>query len=461
MPSAGKIAFRPSSRDNNGQRVLTSAFYTLGCKLNQLETESIADGFRAGGFSVGAFGPGADLYVVNSCTVTSKAEQKARRVIRKILVDNPRAAVIVTGCYTQVAEEAVAALGDRVVPVRLDRKDALLDLPLFIEERLPQSAGLLPLLAEWKAGLSGVPGDRFRFTPAEFSFHSRAFLKIQDGCDGSCAYCLVRIARGSSVSLEMPEVVKRVRELEDSGYAEAVLTGVNVSRYKSGAADFPALIGEILSATDRIRLRVSSYEPEMVDDRFLAAVADDRVCPHFHLSVQSGSDAVLSRMRRRYSSARVREAASALRSVKGDPFLAADLIVGFPGESEADFADTRSLAEESGFAWLHVFPFSPRPGTQAATMSGHVTESVAGARAAELGSLSERLKAAYVGRWMGREVGAILERPDTSPRIAVTDNYLKIALTEADDGTSGTRIRVRITSPAPAGTDADAAGAAI
>jgi len=283
------------------------SFHTLGCKLNQLETESIVQAFRAEGFDVVSWGSPADIYVVNTCTVTSMAEQKARREIRKVLRERPASCVIATGCYAQLAPEALAAVADdldssfsegagglldrrRVVVVSGDLKSALIDLPSFLNDSACASCDLPETLAAWLAGGNAGRADPFRFDAADFAFHSRASLKIQDGCDNVCSYCRVRLARGRSVSLSSSEVLARLRSLEERGYAEAVLTGINISRYRDAdGVDISALIGLLLSGTDRIALRISSTEPDGVDERFAAAAADPRVRPHFHLSVQSGS----------------------------------------------------------------------------------------------------------------------------------------------------------------------------
>jgi threonylcarbamoyladenosine tRNA methylthiotransferase MtaB len=420
------------------------SFHTLGCKLNQLETESIARAFTREGFEIVPWGGSADLYVVNTCTVTSMAEQKARREIRKVLRDRPSACVIATGCYAQLDGEALAAVADsiglpierrHIVVVSGDLKSSLLDLPSYIADSACASADLPQTLASWAA--SRVPGgdrsvERFRFDADDFSFHSRASLKIQDGCDNLCAYCRVRIARGPSVSLDSATVLARLRELEANGYAEAVLTGVNVSRYRDAAGrDFPALLRELLCGTERIRLRISSTEPDSVDDDFCDAVAHPRVRPHFHLSVQSGSDAILSSMRRRYRAERVLEAARLLRERTGDPFLACDIIAGFPGESEADFEATLALCRTIDFAWIHAFPYSPRPGTEAADFSGRVPERESALRVNALLDLACEGRERFVDRNIGREVEAVAESgPTTSDGAfpAVSDAYLKLAV---------------------------------
>ncbi|HCM25516.1 MAG: tRNA (N(6)-L-threonylcarbamoyladenosine(37)-C(2))-methylthiotransferase MtaB [Treponema sp. GWB1_62_6] len=451
------------------------AFHTLGCKLNQLETESIAQAFIAEAFEVVQWGEAADIYLVNTCTVTSMAEQKARRIIRKALKDNPASCVVATGCYAQLDPEslraAVATVAEafdsesgeildrkRLFVVSGDDKAALLDLPRYLAETVCASASIRDALESWTNGEESAPSaadplSRFRFDAADFSFHSRASLKIQDGCDNSCAYCRVRLARGKSVSLAADIVLSRLRELEGRGYSEAVLTGINVSRYFDAEAGlgFPGLIRLLLAGTARISLRISSTEPDGVDEDFADAVSDPRVRPHFHLSVQSGSDAILKRMRRRYRAEAVERAAVLLRTAKKDPFLACDLIAGFPGEGAEDFRDTLALCGRIGFAWIHAFPFSPRPGTEAMDMLPRIPERIAAERAEVLGALARSGHDAYAARWAGREVNAVAEAGKAlaaeAAFPALSENYLKLLVRPLPDQERphpGASIRCRI-----------------
>jgi threonylcarbamoyladenosine tRNA methylthiotransferase MtaB len=442
---------------------LRVAFRTFGCKLNQLETESLADAFaRAGAEIVGAEGAAAgtgtaeavDLVILNTCTVTSKAEQKARRVLRQDLAGHPRSAAIVTGCYAQVEVAAVAALHERVLVVGGDGKDALLGLPGWLADNWDGHGDILDALREWKSAGGGAAAPsaaalgRFAFEPSAFAFHSRPSLKVQDGCDNGCAYCRVRIARGSSVSLDPETVLERARALEAQGKAEIVLTGVNLSQYRHSGLDFALLLERLVAGTESVAFRLSSYEPDRVDEAFLEAFAHPRVRPHVHLAVQSGADPVLAAMGRRYRRDRVIGAVRALRAAKGDPFIGADLIVGFPGETEADADATLALAQECDFAWIHAFRFSPRPGTKAASMPGHVPERIAGVRARALAERAHHGKETYASRWEGAEVRAVLEghggADDEDERLlveagtavpvyATSENYLKLRLREVPE----------------------------
>jgi len=475
-----------------------AVFYTLGCKLNQQETEAIAAAFRDAGFSVhrgeGAAeeGPGAEetaIVLINTCTVTSHSEQKARRIIRRGLTDHPRAPVIVTGCYAQVDQEALEALGreearERQEPLRLfvvpgKVKDRLLDLPaLLVRDSRPPGEDLIRLLGERLPGLilggpgegpagnpSSVPGSvpgslsrgdlagrdddvpgefshrSFRFAPPDFQFHSRAFLKVQDGCDHWCAYCRVSLARGRSRSLDREEALARLQALEDRGFSEAVLTGLNLSQYRSRGGGLGSLLQYLLSGTGKIRLRLSSLEPEAFTEEFIYALGNPRIRPHFHLSIQSGSPAILRRMGRIAGIEEILGGIDRLRQVKEDPFLAGDMITGFPGESPEDFALSLDLCRRAGFAWIHAFPFSPRPGTVAWDLKPRVSEWEAGQRVKALLEEGVKGKRNYIHRWQGREVEALILQGAVIParnhsqginlqncRRGLSENYLKLLI---------------------------------
>ncbi len=462
---------------------LRVSFYTLGCKLNQLETESIADAFARSGAEVCAVGAEssdtmdeaadtdvrpkgrpADLVIVNTCTVTGRAEQKARRIVRQVSAEQPEAAVIITGCYAQLEAEAAAALGGNTVIVSGDAKGSLLGLPLWLEGAWAGRGALIDALHAWKAeSLCG--GGRFAFEPAQFTFHSRPYLKVQDGCDNRCSYCRVCIARGPSVSLDPDLVVARARSLEKAGKAEIVLTGVNLSQYRWENLDFPGLMALLVAGTERVAFRLSSYEPDRIDDRFLEIFAHPRLRPHLHLAVQSGADPVLRAMGRRYRREDVSAAVRGLRSAKGDLFIGADIIVGFPGETEDDAAATFELAESCEFAWIHAFRFSPRPGTQAARLGHRVPERIAGERSRALTGLARRAREAYVARWLGSLVEAVIEAGSRRgggdegalfPQ-ATSANYLKLRLRALPTTVRGGDAALcRIESMFPAGSAADA-----
>jgi len=389
------------------------AFHTLGCKLNQLETESIADAFAKAGASIGELSGYADLYVVNTCTVTGKAEQKARHIIRQALSQNPDVTVLVTGCYAQMAQKELEALSPRTVVVPGEYKAALLGLPEWLHENWQEHGDLPDALLQWRGATlasESAAADPFAYNPDNFMRHSRPSVKIEDGCNNRCSYCRVCLARGPARSLSAAQLLNRVRNLQAGGKSEVVLTGVNLAQYRDGEFDFSRLLGFLIENTETIRFRISSYEPDGVDDKFLEVFSNRRVQPHIHLSIQSGSDTVLRRMGRLYSSQELRSAVAALRAAREDPFIAADIITGFPGETESEFGETEALCRELDLAWIHAFPFSPRPGTRAFSMRPQIPQHIAGERVNRLMSVAADGKSRYAARWIGSICDVILER---------------------------------------------------
>jgi threonylcarbamoyladenosine tRNA methylthiotransferase MtaB len=415
------------------------SIFTLGCKLNQLESEAIAGSFRKAGFRLVPWDSRPDgprILIVNTCTVTSKADQKARRMIRKLLKENSESCVIVTGCYAQLDAEEIRALGPdgrRLFVLgggegAATAKSALLGLPEYLLG--VSSSGPLPCLLEsWMQICSVTTNDSvFNFNPDEFSFHSRAYLKIQDGCDNNCAYCRVRLARGRSVSLNHGQVLERLRALEAKGCPEIFITGVNITQYRDNDIGLGGLLQTMLENTSTICLRLSSLEPECIDTRLASALRHPRIRPHFHLSVQSGSDTILKSMRRVYNAQTVEKAVELLRSAKDNPFLACDIIAGFPGETEDEFKKTFEFCEKTRFAWIHAFPYSKRPGTEAYSFGDSVHDFDKTRRVETLTELALRGRREYAKAWLGKELSAVVEKAPCGVRQyrAVSENNLKL-----------------------------------
>jgi threonylcarbamoyladenosine tRNA methylthiotransferase MtaB len=449
--------------------------YTLGCKVNQLESESLACVFRREGFPVIPWGEPADILLINTCTVTSRADQKARRMIRKTLRDNPKSCLIVTGCYAQLDAELLESLGSPAAGLRGEKtaggkrlfvlrgkdKSALLDLPRYIREKTGAPAGILETWFRFplrdpeaprrvQAG-AAAKEDFFRFVPETFSFHSRGFLKIQDGCNSRCTFCRVSIARGPSVSLGAEKVLEALRALEAGAYGEAVLTGVNISQYRDGPRDLGGLLTYLLEGTDRIAIRLSSLEPEGLTGTNAAVFAHPRIRPHFHLSIQSGSPEILRKMGRSYGPEEIDRGIDLLRSVKNDPFLACDIIAGFPGEEEGEFEKTLTLCARAGFAWIHAFPYSRRPGTAAWPFGNPVNPRDMARRVDALLDLARRGRREYARRWLGKEVDVIIEgkQEKNTRRIpGISDNYLRTLIAIPPGAEScfspGTALRCRL-----------------
>lgn len=396
----------------------TVHFETLGCRLNQIETEGAAEFFYERGWNVqmkaaaarDAEDPAVSLCVLNTCAVTGKAEQKARRTINLLLKKFPAAALIVTGCYAQLSPAQIAAMDKRVVVLPGKAKSALSRVP----DMLPQdfdAADLRNILQDQKAG--DLERDPFVLLPKTFFAHSRSSIKIQDGCDNCCSFCAIHIARGKSVSIPASLALERVVDLEEAGQSEVVLTGVNIGQYRSdwqgSAIGIAELLQLLLERTQKIAIRFSSIYPETVTLRFAEVIKSPRVRPHFHISVQSGSDAILKRMNRRYTRETVIQACGRLKEAKQNPFLACDIITGFPGETDGDFAQTLSLLKEAGFVNAHAFPYSPRPGTAAANFTPKIPERVKDQRVAALNEYSAAAKIAYINSFAGTVRPAIAE----------------------------------------------------
>jgi threonylcarbamoyladenosine tRNA methylthiotransferase MtaB len=391
--------------------------YTLGCRLNQCESEAVADSFREAGWIVEKESQDAELIIVNTCAVTSKAEQKARRMIR--LFSSSASCVIVSGCYAEEGKAALESLGSNVVVFSLKDKPTLLKIASYLSSRAE-----VPLLERVRS-FTLRDTDSFSYNPSSFSYHSRAYLKIQDGCDNSCGYCKTTIVRGPSRWLESDEVVKRVLKLEEEGLHEIMLTGVNLTNYDHNGEGLGGLMKNILSACGKdIRFRLSSMEPDGVDDLLLEQIADSRVFPHFHIPIQTASEHVLSIIGRRYSISHVEYIIKTLREIKDDPFIACDVIAGLPGETDEDAAITYRFMEDNDFSAMHVFPYSPREGTPLYGSRLFVEERIRDERAAALRLLSNRHERQYIERQKGKKCEIIAEKNGSG----TTGNYLKAAL---------------------------------
>ncbi len=388
--------------------------YTLGCRLNQCESEAIADSFKANGWDVVKESKDAELIIVNTCAVTSKAEQKARRMIRLFSEDNKT--VIVSGCYAENSKEEIEKLGDKIVVFSLSNKASLLKLAPSLKGTDESS------LFERIKSFKDCPSSVFDYNPSSFSYHSRAYLKVQDGCDNSCGYCKTTIVRGPSRFLDSSEVIKRVLKLESEGFHEVMLTGVNLTNYDHNGRGLGGLLSEILkNVGPDIRFRLSSMEPDGVDDLLLEQIKDPRVFPHFHIPIQTASDRVLQIARRKYSISHVEYIIKKLREIKDDPFIGCDVIAGLPGESEEDAEITYNFLEKNNFSSFHVFPYSPREGTPLFNSKLKIEERVRDERAERLRELSQRQSRDYIFRQSGKMTEIIAEKNGEG----TTGNYLK------------------------------------
>ena len=379
------------------------AIYTLGCKVNQYESQAMESILRGAGHTLVDVEEDADLYLVNTCSVTAVSDKKSRQVIRRLRRAHPEAVIAVCGCYTQAKPQEAAALGVDLVSGTGDRLAFLDEVQTMVRRREARVAVDDPFRRR-----------TFEVLPAGgLEGRTRAMLKVQDGCRNFCAYCIIPYTRGALRS-EPPETAReQAIALAEAGYSEIVLTGIEISSWGTERRDGLTLIDlieTVCRAVPSVRVRLGSLEPRTVTEEFCRrASALPNLCPHFHLSLQSGCDATLARMRRRYDTARYLTSCALLRQWFDRPAITTDLIVGFPGETEEEFAATLAFLEQARFAGMHIFPYSRRPGTPAAAMPDQVPNAVKEARAHRAAAVAARLQEAYLSDWVGQTLPVLLE----------------------------------------------------
>ena len=412
------------------------AITTLGCKINQFESAAMTEALELGGFSIVPFSESADVYLINSCTVTAKTDAESRRLIRRAARLNPEARVVVTGCYAQMAGEDLLKIPQVSLVLGNSEKR---DIVGFIEGMGEGPRSVVADISQQRSGQSA---------PLEsFAEHTRAFLQVQNGCDARCAYCIVPFARGASRSVAPEEALQGMASFAAKGFKEIVLTGIHLGGYGLDLDPPTDLLG-LLRRSEQSgavkRLRIGSLEPTELSPELVRFIASSpMVCPHLHLPLQSGSDGVLSRMNRGYTTEFYRGVVDSLLQAVPDICLGTDLIAGFPGETEQEFCETFRFLEGLPLAYLHVFPFSPRPGTPAATMSPQLHSRVIKERAEALRHLSEAKKQAYAEGFLGRELQVLVQR-DAGGRKGLSRNYLPV-LIEGSEGLFNNEVPVLIT----------------
>ena len=411
-------------------------FYTLGCKLNFSETSTIAREFEAGGFTRVAPNETADIYVINSCTVTEHAEKKCRNIVRRLIRKNSQAIVAVTGCYAQLRPQELAAIDG-------------VDLVIGNNDKGSVFERVSALSAKGKPAIYTCDTEELTHFFASFSSgdRTRSFLKVQDGCNYRCSYCTIPDARGASRNIPIADLVVEAEKIAAAGQREIVLTGINTG-------DFGKSTGEtfldLLRALDRVkgidRYRISSIEPNLLTDEIIAFTArSERFQPHFHIPIQSGCDRILALMRRRYNTRQFAARIETLRTAVPDVFIGIDVIVGFPGETDADFEQTYTFLEQLAPAFLHVFPYSTRPGTPAAAMDGHVPPDTINHRAEALGKLSDKLHRDFYARHIGAKTSVLWESTRHNGYMyGYTGNYIKARI-PFDRGRISTITQVELT----------------
>ena len=402
------------------------AFYTLGCKVNQYETQALEQLVTQRGHSLVPFEEAADAYVINTCTVTAVSDKKSRQVIRRARKAAPDAVIAVCGCYPQTHPDDVEKLGVDLIAGTGDRTGFVDLLEREWSDRQPITA------------LDDAFSRRiFEPLPAGgLEGRTRAMLKMEDGCVNFCSYCIIPYARGRVRSLPLDDCVRQARELEAAGYREIVLTGIEISSWGQDLEGKPELMEAIEAICQGLspdtRVRLGSLEPRTITPDFCRrAAALPNLCPHFHLSMQSGCDTVLARMNRKYDSNRYYESVKFLHEVYDRPAITTDLIVGFPGETEEEFQQTLDFIQKCAFSAMHIFPYSKRPGTPAAKLPGQVLNAVKEERAHRAAQIARTMQDAYLDSWVGETVPVLFEEERDGLWRGHTTRYCEVTVQSA------------------------------
>ena len=405
------------------------AFYTLGCKVNQSDTASMEGIFRRAGYEVVDFGSPADVYLINTCVVTNTGQRKSRQIINRAVRHNPLSLIVVTGCYPQTAPEEVRAIAGVDVIIGNQERARIVEL---VEQALENKHteildNVQKMTVDTKFEELGVGTETDK---------TRAFLKIQEGCNQYCTYCIIPYARGPLRSRSLESIRSEVAKLVEAGYKEVVLIGIHLGCYGKELAKegkhitLYDAVQAVLSVEGMCRVRLGSLESVEVEPRLLELMANEpRLCKHLHLPLQSGCDKILQAMHRPYDTARFTQLLQQIRAQVPDVAITTDIIVGFPGETEEDFATTLAFAEKCGFAKMHIFPYSKRKGTPAEKMPNQVDEAVKGERAARLAAVDEKLHQAMLKQMVGKTEEVLFEQPvDAVHMEGLCGPYLRVVV---------------------------------
>ena len=406
---------------------MKAAFHTLGCKVNQYETEAIKEAFVSRGAKIVDEEDFADIYVINTCTVTNIADRKSRQFIRRARKTNPDAVVVVTGCYAQVAAKEVAAMPEVDLVIGNALKTEIVDRSIAAYEKIQQGNREEYFHVLSYDDLTGY--EDMGVVTSDESSMTRAYIKIEEGCNRFCSYCVIPYARGNVRSRGESEIEEEVRGLLDRGYREIVLTGINTALYGAdrGSLEIDGLLGRLNRLEGNFRIRLSSLEPTVIDRTYVQRLLRyDKLCHHLHLSVQSGSDHVLTAMNRGYSRSDYLDIVNVLREFDPNYGITTDIITGFPSETEEDFLDSVRMVQEAGFSRVHVFKYSAREGTKAARMDAQVPGEVRARRSRLLTEAAERQAERFFERSAGESRQTLFEQEEDGMVSGYTDNYIKV-----------------------------------
>ena len=415
------------------------AFYTLGCKVNQYETEAMLELFEKEGYEKAETEDYADVYVINTCTVTHMSDRKSRQYIRRMKKKNPDAIIAGVGCYSQVSPEEILSIDEvNLVMGTNDRKKIVEEVKKIDASRKVSTVDdIMKVKAFEEIEINKTNGK------------TRAFMKIQDGCDRYCSYCIIPYARGRVRSRDLESIVKEVENLASNGYKEVVLTGIHVASYGKDIKDSDIKLLDVIKQINDIegieRIRLSSVEPILFTDEFVEAVSTmDKVCPHYHLSLQSGCDETLKRMKRRYTTEEYKAIVDRLRAAIPNVSITTDVIVGFPGETNEEFDKTYEFLKDIELTHMHVFKYSPRKGTPAATMENQVDPSTKHDRSEKLLQLNEENFNKFGQKMLDKEFNVLFEQKVGDNKYeGLTENYVKV-IVESDNDISEQILKVKI-----------------
>ncbi|MCQ2307625.1 MAG: tRNA (N(6)-L-threonylcarbamoyladenosine(37)-C(2))-methylthiotransferase MtaB [Bacteroidales bacterium] len=392
------------------------SFKTLGCRVNLYETDALASQFKAAGYEIVENDDDADIYIVNTCTVTNQSDQKCRQALNQIRRSHPTAVIAATGCMVNHRRQEMLDSGVINFAIDNERKYALFNIIDGYVKGEPVDP-------------EGFDKDLFSYSPAFDTFHTRSLIKIHDGCNNFCSYCIIPNVRGRATSRCDKEIYENIRQVVDHGFKEIVLTGVNMGRYQYENVNFEQLIEGILKIDGDFRVRVSSIEPDNFSDRFLKLFENPKLAPHMHICLQSGAENTLREMHRHYTAAQFKEMCGRIKSAVPDFNITTDVIVGFPGETEEDFAESAELCRKIGFSHIHTFKYSVRTGTKAASLPNQIPETVKTERSAVIRQISSENKLKYFNRMLGKPQKMLVERvmADGTAR-GYGENYIPLRL---------------------------------
>lgn len=421
----GNMDSSPGSKTvNKYERKKTMSIYTLGCKVNQYESEAVSSLFEQNGYEIVSFDQKSDIYIINTCTVTNLSDRKSRQAIRKAKKTNPDSSVAVMGCYAQTSSEDVLKIPGVNLVIGTKDRNRILEYV----DRLQAGECKINAVDDIMTSRSFE-----ELKVSTYKERTRACLKIQEGCSQFCSYCIIPYARGPVRSRKPQDIIEEVRELSRHGFTEIVLTGIHLASYGRDlkTTDLLDIIQKLNGIEGIHRIRLGSIEPTTITEEFVRAVAEmPKLCPHYHLSLQSGCDNTLRAMNRKYTSEEYGESAALLKKYIPDVAITTDIMVGFPGETEEDFEKSLEFAEKIGFSKIHVFKYSPRKGTPAAEAANQIAPEIKEARSEKMLALSERLEEQYLNKFIDREMEVLYEQElhDKKGFIeGLTKNYIRVA----------------------------------